>query len=84
MKFEKAGSLRLNKVARQILFSYCPFSAELREKISSSPQYGDLLKTFQTKNATALHTLENVFTKVEKGGFEIPDEIKSQKVFLEM
>ena len=84
MKFEKTGSLRLNKVARQILFSYCPFSAELREKISSSPQYGDLLKTFQTKNATALHTLENVFTKVEKGGFEIPDEIKSQKVFLEM
>ena len=84
MKFERTGSLRLNKIARQILFAYCPFSKELREKMTSSPQYGDLVKTFDTKNATAMHTLENVFTKIEKGGFEVPDEVKAQKDFLEL
>jgi hypothetical protein len=84
MKFEKSGSLRLNKISRQILFAYCPFSKELREKMTASPQYGDLLKTFDTKKATAMHTLENVFTKIEKGGFEVPDEIKAQKDYLEL
>jgi hypothetical protein len=84
MKFERTGSLRLNKIARQILFPYCPFSKELREKMTSSPQYGDLVKTFDTKNATAMHTLENVFTKIEKGGFEVPDEVKAQKDYLEL
>lgn len=84
MKFERTGSLRLNKVARQILFSYCPFSKELREKLSSSPQYADLLKNFQTKNAASMHTLENVFSKIEKGGFEIPEEIMSQKDYLSL
>jgi hypothetical protein len=84
MKFERTGSLRLNKIARQILFAYCPFSKELREKMTSSPQYGDLVKTFDTKNATAMHTLENVFTKIEKGGFEVPDEVKAQKDYLEL
>lgn len=84
MKFEKAGSLRLNKLARQILFAYCPFSKELRDKMSASPQYADLLKNFDNKTATAMHTLENVFTKIEKGGFEIPEEIASQKEYLSL
>jgi hypothetical protein len=52
--------------------------------MTSSPQYGDLVKTFDTKNATAMHTLENVFTKIEKGGFEVPDEVKAQKDYLEL
>jgi hypothetical protein len=84
LKFERAGSLRLNKVARQILFTYCPFSEELRTRLEASPQYAELLRAFEIKNAGAKHTLDNIIVKIEKLGKEIPEEVRAMQNFLEL
>ncbi|WP_035778963.1 hypothetical protein [Butyrivibrio sp. MC2013] len=84
MKFERVGSLRLNKPARSIIFSYCPFSKDLRQRLASSPQYGELLKAYDIKKSAELHTLANLMAKVEKTGAEMPQELIKQKKFLEM
>ena len=44
IKYESRGSYRLNKVSRQILMTYCPFSKELRNELKANPMYQELLK----------------------------------------
>ena len=37
--FESAGSPRLTKPARSILFTYCTFSKEIRDRLNTNPIY---------------------------------------------
>ncbi|MCL2171688.1 MAG: cyclic nucleotide-binding domain-containing protein, partial [Defluviitaleaceae bacterium] len=39
LMYESSGSPRLNKMARSILFEYCPFPAAIRENLTKNPQY---------------------------------------------
>lgn len=81
--FEATGSPRLNKVARKILFKYCPFSASKRSVLDSNPIFKDSLNQYRMHTAQELHRLNNIFKKIENAGLEIPEEFKQQKRFLE-
>ena len=73
--FESTGSPRLNKVARRILFSYCPQSADIREKLKTNPLYGELLQRYEMKNTQKIHRLEQVRQKAPSSAKLINDEI---------
>jgi hypothetical protein len=60
--FESNGSPRLNKVARSILFQYCPFSEKICQKLMSNPFYIDLL----TKRAGAIRHKMHQLTILEQ------------------
>ena len=47
--YEGNGSPRLNKVARQILFEFCPPDAKGIERLSKNPTYMELIKQMQFK-----------------------------------
>ncbi|MCR5716269.1 MAG: cyclic nucleotide-binding domain-containing protein, partial [Lachnospiraceae bacterium] len=47
--YEGAGSPRLNKVAREILFMQCPFKKEICDGLESNPLYSDLLHRRKVK-----------------------------------
>ncbi len=81
--FEGTGSPRMNKVARNILFTYCPFSKAVREKLKANPLYKEILDRYDIKNAQKVHHMDNLYQKLRKGGYEIPDEIAVQRRFLE-
>lgn len=78
---EGNGSPHLNKIAREILFTYCPFSAAIREKLSSHPLYSALIERHRLQTNQKVHHLDNVYTKVTRGGFEIPEELERQREF---
>ncbi len=63
--FEGAGSPRLNKVAREILFIQCPFRKEICDGLESNPLYGDLLHRRKVKIGQRLHQLNNLKVKLE-------------------
>lgn len=73
--FESTGSPRLNKVARRILFTYCPQTKDIREKLKSNPLYGELLQRFDLKNTQKIHRLEQVRQKAPSSAKLINDEI---------
>ena len=73
--FESAGSPRLNKVARRILFTYCPQSKDIREKLKANPLYGDLLQRYDLKNTQKIHRLEQVRQKTPSSAKLINEEI---------
>lgn len=81
--YEGAGSPRLNKVARNILFTYCPFSKEVRKVLSANPQFREILERYDIKNVQRLHHLDNVEQRIKNNRGEIPEELVRQRAFLE-
>ena len=82
--FESSGSLRLNKASREIIFRFCPFNKEIREKLTnSSPAYQKLIERYNIKLAQRKHLLDIVCTKVDKAGAPIPKEIRYEIAYLE-
>ena len=73
--FESTGSPRLNKVARRILFTYCPQAKDIREKLKSNPLYGDLLQRYDLKNTQKIHRLEQLRQKTPSSAKLVNDEI---------
>ena len=82
--YEAAGSPRLNKVSRRILFRYCPFSAAYRERLTSNPLYKEPLERYQVRIAHEKHRLQNVMKKIQNAGKPIPPELQQQKDFLDL
>ena len=81
-KFEAAGSPRLNKVAREILFTFCPFSKELRGKIADNPQYTELISHYNTKIQNLAKPVSNIVAKLKKEDIPIPEAVTKQIEYL--
>lgn len=82
--FEGNGAPRLNKVARGILFMHCPFSASIREKLSSNPLYKELLDAYNVRKGQKQHHLDAVMQRFRSYGVDIPPELQNQQTFLDM
>lgn len=82
--YESGGSLRLNRVSRDILFRFCPFTKEIRNKLAtSSPAYQKLIERYDVKLAQRKRLMEIVYTKIEKAGASVPKELVGQREFLD-
>ncbi len=75
IKYESKGSYRLNKVTREILISYCPFSRAIREELKSNPMYQMSLHRFQINNAKKAQRIQGVYDKYQKAGGKITQEL---------
>ncbi|SER96590.1 Crp/Fnr family transcriptional regulator [Lachnobacterium bovis] len=84
MKFEVAGSLRLNKVTRGILSTYCAFSKPFREKLKENPQYKEVLAKYDNTINSQQVLISNVIKKLESQGAEIPEDVIMQEKFLKL
>ena len=82
LKFEATGSLRLNKVAREILFNSCPFSRQYREAVYDNPQYKELINHYTAHNANVSKPLQNLEFRLKKEGLEVPHELTDQIEYL--
>lgn len=80
--FEGSGSPRLNKVARSILFNYCPFSAEVRMNLETNPIFSECLNRFMMKKAQRENHINNVIKKLYASGAPVPAEIENEADYL--
>lgn len=78
VKYEAASSPRLNKVAREIMFTFCPFAKELREKIGDNPQYTELINHYNAHISNVAKPLMNIANKLNREGVAIPKELSNQ------
>ena len=84
IKFESRGALRLNKVARQILFTYCPFSKEEREELGQNPQYQQLIAKMKNRVNQQARPILNIIHRLEGRGEEVPKELLQEIEFFKM
>ncbi len=80
--FEGNGSPRLNKVARKILFTHCPFPADIDNKLVANPLYTELVNRKRVKKATRLHHLNSLAKKLAAGK-GIPETLQNELIFVE-
>lgn len=81
--YEGVGSPRLNKVSRNIIFTYCPFSKEIRTKLMANPLYKETMTRYDIKLAQKIHHYDNVFQKLKNTGTPIPPELQRQREYLD-
>ena len=82
--YESNGAPRLNKVARNILFTYCPFGKGIREKLGINPMYKDIMERYDTRMGQKKHRMENLCQKLKAQGKSVPEAIEKQREYLEM
>lgn len=81
--YEGNSSPRLNKVARVIIATYCPFSKAIRDRLMVNPMYKEMLEKYNLKMSQKVHHIDNLCQKLNNTKIEIPEEILNQKKFLE-
>ena len=84
INYESKGGFRLNKVARPIVFTYCPFSKEIRSKLEESPMFSDTIHKFNVNNTKALKRLTALYDKFTKDGGTITPELKENISYYEL
>ena len=81
--YEGNSSPRLNKVARVIIATYCPFSKAIRDRLMVNPMYKEMLEKYNLKMSQKVHHIDNLCQKLNNTKIDIPEEILNQKKFLE-
>lgn len=81
--FEGTGSPRLNKVARRILFTYCPFPASMNGMLEQNPLYSELMSHRKVLSGQRVHHLNVLMQKLRNAGVAIPDTLETEKKFVE-
>lgn len=86
VKFESQGSIRLNKTVRDILATYCPFSKELRVKVTSQPMFAEAFNRFQRETMKAIKENQTRRRGLEKAGVEVipPELLKTYEFYEKM
>lgn len=81
--FEGAGSPRLNKVARKILFYHCPFPADICESLLQNPLYSEILNRHKIQTAQKLHHLNMLMQKLRNTRFGVPETLEREYAYAE-
>lgn len=84
IKYESKGSFRLNKVSREILSSYCPFSKQIREELKGNPMYQSVINRYDLIQAKKIQRIQGVYDKYQKAGGEITSELKENLEYYEL
>lgn len=84
IKYESKGSFRLNKVSRDIIFRYCPFSKKIRKELVSNPMYRDIFEKYEILKARKIRHQELWYDRYEKKGGEITPELQINREFYEL
>lgn len=81
VKNECKGSMRLNKVAREILASYCPFVKPIREKLQLQPLYEEAMAKFNRERQKKLKDLDLRYRTLETKNIALTPEMKKTLEF---
>jgi hypothetical protein len=79
---EYDGRVRLNPVAREIFYRYCPFKREVREEMARKPLYADMEARRQNRTRKTLLKLESRKKRFERADTPLPEELAHYIEFL--
>lgn len=80
--YETNGSCRLNKVARGLLFTFCPPAKKYRDRLAGNSIYEEGLRRVHISTAQALHRIDVIETKYKSSGTPFPEELSGQRELL--
>ena len=84
IKYESIGGFRLNKYVRKIIFTYCPFSKAIREKLNDNPSFTDVIHQHEVNAAKVYKRIKSMYDIYEKNGGTITEELRDNLEYYEM
>jgi len=84
MNFEYEGRIKLNNVARDIFYRYCPFRKDFRAELAKKPLYTNLDTKYQNRTRKKILKTESRIRKFEKSEESLPQDIADYMKFLKM
>ena len=84
MQNEVNGSLRLNKVARKLMLTYCPFSSSIRERLKNNAQFSEMITRYENKQSQRVKLLSYSIQKFEQVNKPIPTVLQDEQEYAMM
>lgn len=81
IKAEATGSVRLNKIAREILATYCPLCAAVRSNLVRQPMFEAAFAKNLRERSRKVHELDMRFRSLEKNGVQLTEELVTTMSF---
>lgn len=81
VKYESEGIIKLNKQARNILLTYCPFKKEVRKKLHKYPAFSELMDRFEIQRASKIRKIENAYLSITRNGGQITEQLEENLDF---
>lgn len=75
LNYESNGTIRLNKLVRDILYKYCPFSKDIRGKLSNHPSFTAPANQFEKLRTKQVKDLENRHARYTRNGIALDEEM---------
>lgn len=79
--YESNGSARLNKVARRILFMYCPLPASMDAALEQNPMFSELLGRQRILSGQRVQKLGILKQKLRNSNTPVPDCLEQEIAF---
>lgn len=79
---EATGAMKLNRVAREIMFTYCPLASEFAAGLLEQNAYRDAARRHMTEKGKREKEINQVIFRFEKAGELLPDEVEQTKRFV--
>ena len=76
IKNESQGAMRLNKVVREMMCMYCPFTKDIRDNLCKQTIYDEAFGRFNRENQRKQKELEGRMRHIENEGGTVTDELK--------
>lgn len=85
IKYEAFGAMRLNKVSREILATYCPFPKAKRQELRSRPAFDEAFQRFERTLAKKNYELDVHYRNLEKDHIVLTTElVTTRRYYLEL
>lgn len=79
--YESSGSARMNKVARRILFLYCPLPASMDAGLEQNPMFSELLSRQRILSGQRVQKLSMLRQKLRNSNTPVPDYLEQEIAF---
>ena len=81
VKNESTGSMRLNKVAREVLATYCPFVKEIRQRLDNQPLFQVAMARFKRESQKKVKDLDLRYRTLETKSIAVTPEMEKTMEF---
>ena len=73
---EATGAMKLNRVARDIMFTYCPLATTIAEGLLSQNAYRDAARRYMTEKNKREKEISQAYSRFERAGEKVPEEVE--------
>ncbi len=76
INYEYMGAIKLNKLVRELMATYCPFARETRERIKQQPLFEEAMARFNRERQKKIREIESRHRALQRDMIEVTQELE--------